>query len=50
MTHTNETAIDLDWYPLSDEDIRQFDQEQTLLDKLSPLGEYLVGEPFKKLN
>ena len=23
-------------------------QEQTLLDKLSPLGQYLVGEPFKK--
>lgn len=31
MPHTNEAAIDLDWYPLSDKEIRQFDDEGYLI-------------------
>ena len=31
MTHTTDTPIDLSWYPLSDEEIRQFDDEGYLI-------------------
>ena len=31
MAHTNEAAIDLDWYPLSDDEIRQFDDTGYLI-------------------
>ena len=31
MAHTNKAAIDLDWYPLSDEEIRQFDDKGYLI-------------------
>ena len=31
MLHTNEASIDLDWHPLSDEDIRQFDDKGYLI-------------------
>ena len=31
MTHTNEAAIDLDWHPLSDEEIRHFDDTGYLI-------------------
>ena len=31
MTHTNEASIDMDWYPLSDEDIRHFDDNGYLI-------------------
>ena len=31
MAHTNETAIDLDWYPLCDDEIRQFDDKGYLI-------------------
>ena len=31
MPHTNEAPIDLDWHPLSDEDIRQFDDKGYLI-------------------
>ena len=28
MPHTNQAAIDLDWHPLSDDDIRHFDDQR----------------------
>ena len=31
MAYTNESAIDLDWYPLSEEDIRHFDDNGYLI-------------------
>lgn len=31
MPHTNETSIDLDWHPLSDEEIRHFDNKGYLI-------------------
>ena len=31
MTHTNETAIDLNWHPLSEEEIRHFDDNGYLI-------------------
>ena len=31
MAHTNESPIDMDWYPLSDEDIRHFDDTGYLI-------------------
>ena len=31
MTHANEAAIDIDWHPLSNEDIRHFDDTGYLI-------------------
>ena len=31
MAHTNETSINLDWHPLSEEDIRHFDDNGYLI-------------------
>ena len=31
MPHTNEASINLNWHPLSDEDIRQFDDKGYLI-------------------
>ena len=31
MPHTNQAASDLDWHPLSDDDIRPFDDKGYLL-------------------
>jgi len=31
MAHANEAAIDMDWYPLSDEDIQHFDNTGYLI-------------------
>ena len=53
MPHTNETSIDLNWHPLSDEDIRHFDDtgylivrnvlDSDTIDQLIEVGDRLMA-------